>query len=217
MHSSIASVHFICSNYFYKMDNDNLELSPQQSLQLIESMINRAKDKFAEGGFMYLLWGWAVFFLSLTQFVLLHFFQYTYHYIVWMVSWVIVIYQLVHTRKKYKKQKVHTYTDYIIGYIWLTFVVLIFLLGFLIGRLTSGEYYTYIVPIVLALYGMPIFLTGIIMRFKPLIIGGIGCWMLCIITTFIHIYDYQFLMIPLAMLIAWIIPGYLLRAKYKSQ
>ncbi|CAN5126720.1 hypothetical protein BH11BAC6_BH11BAC6_17490 [soil metagenome] len=92
-----------------------------------------------------------------------------------------------------------------------------FLLGFLIGRLTTGEYYSHINPVILALYGMPIFLTGIILRFRPLILGGIGCWVLCILTTFIKNYEYQFLMIPVEMLIAWIIPGYLLRARYKSQ
>ncbi|MEP6845636.1 MAG: hypothetical protein ABI861_06520 [Panacibacter sp.] len=199
------------------MDNSNSEFNPQQSLELIESMINRAKDKFAEGGFMYLVWGWTVFFCSLIQFILLHFFQYPYHYMVWMFSWIIVIYQFIYLRKKHKQQRVRTYTDYIIGYIWITFMILIFLLGFLIGRLTKGDYYLHINPIVLALYGMPVFLTGIIMRFRPLIIGGIGCWVLSILATFIPNYDYQFLMIPLAMLIAWIIPGYLLRAKYKAQ
>jgi hypothetical protein len=69
----------------------------------------------------------------------------------------------------------------------------------------------------LAVYGVPVFLTGIIVRFRPLVIGGIACWVLCIASTFIKNYDYQFLMIPTAMLAAWIIPGYRLRAKYESQ
>jgi hypothetical protein len=92
-----------------------------------------------------------------------------------------------------------------------------FFSSFFIGQLTTGEYYAYINPIVLTVYGMPIFLSGIILRFKPLVIGGIGCWVLSIAATFISNYDYQFLLIPLAMVIAWITPGYLLRAKYKLQ
>jgi hypothetical protein len=190
---------------------------PNQSLILIESMINRAKDKFAEDGSMYLLWGWTVFICSLSQFILLHFYKSPYHYMVWMSSWFVVIYQVIYLRRKYRKQKVRTYTSHILGYVWLTFVIVIFLLAFLIGRLSGGDYFMHINPILLAVYGMPIFLSGIILRFKPLIIGGIGCWILCIATTFIHNFDYQFLMIPVAMLIAWIIPGYLLRAKYRSQ
>lgn len=190
---------------------------PNESLMLIESMINRAKDKFAEDGSMYLLWGWTVFVCSLAQFILLHFYQSPYHYMVWMASWFVIIYQVIYVRRKYKEQKVRTYTSHILGYVWLTFLVVIFLLAFLIGRLTGGDYYVHISPILLAIYGMPIFLSGIILRFKALIIGGIGCWILCVATTFIDSFDYQFLMIPVAMLIAWIIPGYLLRAKYKSQ
>jgi uncharacterized membrane protein len=197
------------------MSEENFD--PKQSLLLIESMINRAKDKFAEDGSMYLLWGWVVFVCSLTQFVLMHFFKYPYHYIVWFASWIVVIYQVVYIRKKIKQRRVRTYTGYILGYVWLTFVIVIFLLAFLIGRLTEGDYYSHISPILLTIYGIPIFLSGIILRFKPLVIGGIGCWILSIAAMLIGNYDYQFLLIPLAMIIAWIIPGYLLRAKYKLQ
>ena len=197
------------------MNEENFD--PKQSLLLIESMINRAKDKFAEDGSMYLLWGWVVFVCSLTQFVLMHFFKYPYHYIVWFASWIIVIYQLVYIRKKIKRRRVRTYTGYILGYVWLTFVIVIFLLAFLIGRLTEGDYYIHISPILLTIYGIPIFLSGIILRFKPLVVGGIGCWILSVAAMLIDNYDYQFLLIPLAMIIAWIIPGYLLRAKYKLQ
>jgi hypothetical protein len=197
------------------MNEENFD--PRQSLLLIETMINRAKDRFAEDGSMYLLWGWVVFICSLSQFILAHFFKYPYHYMVWMATWIIVIYQAIYIRRKRKYKKVKTYTGYIIGYVWLTFVIVIFLLAFLVGQLTTTEYYAHINPILLAIYGMPIFLSGIILRFRPLILGGIGCWVLSVVTMFITDYDYQFLMIPAAMVIAWIIPGYLLRAKYKLQ
>lgn len=197
------------------MTDENFD--PKQSLLLIESMINRAKDRFAEDGSMYLLWGWVVFVCSLAQFVLLHFFRYPYHYLVWTVLWIFFVYQIIYIRRRNKYKTVRTYTDYIMGYVWLTFVIVIFLLAFVIGQLTTGEYYTHINPIVLALYGMPVFLSGIILRFRPLVLGGIGCWILSIAAMLIEDYDYQFLMIPVAMMIAWIIPGYLLRAKYKRQ
>lgn len=197
------------------MPDENFD--PKQSLLLIESMINRAKDRFAEDGSMYLLWGWVVFVCSLAQFVLLHFFRYPYHHLVWTVLWIFFVYQIIYIRRRNKYKTVRTYTDYIMGYVWLTFVIVIFLLVFVIGQLTTGEYYTHINPIMLALYGMPVFLSGIILRFRPLVLGGVGCWILSIVAMLIADYDYQFLMIPVAMMIAWIIPGYLLRAKYKRQ
>ena len=111
------------------MENDN-NFSPQQSLQLIDSMINRAKDKFAEDGFMYLVWGWLVFTCSLLQFLLLHVFKYQYHYIVWLANIPAFIYQYYYTSKKHKRQVVQTYTDYIIGFVWITFAIVMILLGF---------------------------------------------------------------------------------------
>jgi hypothetical protein len=207
----------LCGSNKSQMENSEDNFSPQQSLQLIESMINRAKDKYAEDGSMYLMWGWLVFICSLLQFLLLHTFQYEYHYIVWLITIPFFIFQYFYVRKKQRQQKVVTYTDYIVGYVWITFAVVIVLLGFVVGLLTTGEYFTHIIHILLAIYGMPVFLTGVIVRFKPLTIGGIACWILCIISCFITIYDYQFLLIPVAMLAAWVIPGYLLRAKYKQQ
>jgi len=199
------------------METTENDFSPQQSLALIESMINRAKDKFAEDGSMYLFWGWLVFTCSLFQFILLHILEYPKHYLVWLATLPAFVYQFFYIRKKRKQQTVTTYADYIIGYIWLTFCVVMLLIGFLIGFLTGGDYYYHIIPLLLAVYGVPVFLTGIIVRFRPLVTGGIACWVLCIASTFIKNYDYQFLMLPAAMLAAWIIPGYRLRAKYKSQ
>ncbi|HYK47450.1 MAG TPA: hypothetical protein VEV83_19875 [Parafilimonas sp.] len=199
------------------METTENDFSPQQSLALIESMINRAKDKFAEDGSMYLLWGWLVFACSLFQFILLHVVEYPKHYLVWLATIPAFVYQFFYIREKRKHQTATTYTDYIIGYIWVTFGVVILLIGFIIGFITGGDYYYHIIPLLLAIYGVPIFLTGVIIRFRSLITGGIVCWVLCIVSTFIRNYDYQFLMVPLAMLAAWIIPGYMLRSKYKSQ
>ena len=85
------------------MNAENFD--PKESLLLIESMINRAKDKFAEDGSMYLLWGWIVFICSLTQFILLHFFQSPYHYMVWLLSWLVFIYQIIYMRRKTQATK----------------------------------------------------------------------------------------------------------------
>ena len=189
---------------------------PEESLRLIEDMINTAKNRFSEDGQLYLVWGWTVFVCSLVQFVLIHFYQSPYHYMVWVLSIGVWIYMFFYLRRKQKREKVRTYADTLLAYVWLTFVILIFFLAFLIGRVTGGEYFLHITPILLAVYGMPVFLSGIILRFRPLVLGGIGCWVLCVVALFIPGFDYQFLMVPVCMLVAWIIPGYLLRSKYRS-
>ncbi|HEY0680320.1 MAG TPA: hypothetical protein VGD17_18685 [Chitinophagaceae bacterium] len=192
------------------------EFSPQQSLAVIQSMIDTARNKFSENGHLYLLWGWVVFFCSIAQFVLLNYFRWPYHYLVWMLTWLAVIYQTIYLVRNKRKAKVRTYADSIIGYVWMAFVVLMFLFGFLFGRELGESYYRLINPGFLALYGMPTFLSGIILKFRPLVIGGIGCWVLSIVATYIP-YEYQLLLLSIAMIIAWIIPGYLLRSKYKRE
>jgi hypothetical protein len=186
-----------------------------EGLELIQSMINRAKDKFTENGHLYLLWGWVVFICSITQFVLLNYFRYEKHYLVWMACWLVVIYQLFYLAKRKKREQVRTYTGDIIGYVWLTFVVAMFLMGFVFGRVLGDEYYRMVSPGFLVLYGIPTFLSGIILRFRALVIGGISCWILSVIAVFVPP-QYQLLFLSAAMLVAWIIPGYLLRLKYKK-
>lgn len=199
------------------MENNNF--SPQESLALIESMIQKAQNKFAENGHLYLLWGWTVFVCGILQFVLLHFFQYQDHYRIWMITWLVVIYQIIYLKRKKHERPVKTYYDEVIGYVWISFVTAMFLIGYAITNSASmfSSYYMLFTPCILVLYGVPVFLSGILLRFKPLTIGGIGCWVISFVasTSLVRIdYDYQLLFIPAAMLVAWIIPGYLMRKKY---
>jgi hypothetical protein len=193
-------------------------ISGEESLAIIESMISKAKNQFSENGFMYLLWGWVILFCSVGQFVLKQIIGYPKHYLIWILTWVAVIIQMIYVikRERRAKGKVKTYTHDIVGYVWLTFVVLMFLVGFLIGNVAGKGSETLITIIFLALYGMPTFLSGIILKFRPLIIGGISCWALTIGAVFVSP-DYRLLFLAAAVVIAWIIPGYLLSARYKQQ
>lgn len=190
------------------------EFTHSQSLELIQTMINKARNKYSENGFAYLLWGWAVFVCSVTQFILLRL-QYTHHYVVWFAMWLVFIFQMIYVRRRKKQNKVRTYTDEILSYVWITFAILMFLFGFMFGQIMGMEYYKYFNTALLALYGMPTFLSGIILKTRALVIGGIGCWVLSLVGPFVP-YDYQLLMISLAVVIAWIIPGYILQSKYKK-
>lgn len=211
---------FAVDNFIFELLSYCMEKEPAftevQSLELIQSMINKAKNRFTENGHLYLLWGWAVLICSITQFILIHFVHYSRHYLVWTLTWLVVIYQMIYIYRREKKAKVKTYTDDIIGFIWITFVILMFLFGFLFGNVMGDEYYKFINPGFLALYGMPTFLSGVILRFRPLRIGGICCWVLSVAASYV-LYDYQLLLLGLGVAIAWILPGYILKARYKKE
>ena len=186
-----------------------------ESLTVIQAMINKAKDQFSENGHLYLLWGWVILICSIGHYILMTFFEYKEASMIWMLTWVAVIYQMYYLWKQGKKRKVRTYTDDIIVWVWLTFVILMFLFGFLFAKALGGQYYQFMNVGFLALYGMPTFLSGITIRFKPLITGGITCWILSIVACFVR-YEYHLLFLAAAVIMAWIIPGYILRARFKK-
>jgi hypothetical protein len=190
--------------------------SKEDSLLIIESMVRKAKNQFSENGHLYLLWGWTVFICSLSQFILMYFFQLEKAYMVWALTWIMVIYQFFYLRKKIQRNKVRTYTEEIMGYVWLVFFILMVLTGFIAGRYSLNNPYFLLDTVFLALYGMPTFLSGVILRFRPLVYGGIFCWALSVISTFIEPH-YHLLLVALAMIAGWIIPGYQLRSRYKLQ
>ena len=191
-------------------------LTPENSLRVIQSMIEKAKNHFSENGHLYLLWGWVVFICSVAQFILLTIVQYEHHYYVWMLCWVAVIYQLIYLRRQHRRQRVKTYADNMVMFIWISFFILMLLIGFTMGVAGQTAYSKMMSPVFLAMYGVPTFLCGVLLKFRPLILGGIGCWILSVMAHFIP-YDYQLLLLSAAMIIAWIIPGYILKKKYQQQ
>lgn len=187
--------------------------SPEQSIRLIDSMINKAKNQFSENGLLYLLWGWVIFICAVVHFVLLKLDLFKHPEIIWASCWLVVIFQIIYLSKKRKKEKVKTYSHEIMGYVWISFGICMFLVAFILGQ---HDLYGYMYPLFLVLYGVPTFLSGVIMRFTPLKIGGIMCWILSIVSVFI-LPEYTLLLLAAAVVIAWIIPGYLLQKKYKQQ
>ncbi|TAH07000.1 MAG: hypothetical protein EAZ13_07655 [Sphingobacteriia bacterium] len=186
--------------------------SAQHSLQLIENMINKAQNRMSDNGTLYLLWGWVVLICSSGQYLLMQFFASSKTGYIWLLTIIAGLVQIIYLSKQKKGAVVKTYTDEIINYIWVSFGICMGIATFIMTNLGS---WVVLYSFVLLFYGVPTFLSGIAMRFKPLVIGGIICWCLSIISTFIQQKEIL-LLLSIAVLSAWIIPGYLLRKKFKS-
>lgn len=187
--------------------------SPQDSLHLIDSMINKAQRRFSENGFLYLLWGWVIFACSIGHFLLIQLKWLDNPEIIWTACWLAVIFQIIYLAKKKKTIKVKTYSDEIIDYIWISFGISMLIIGITLGR---ADGWIYLNTLILMLYGTPTFLSGVVMQFIPLKIGGIICWSLALIAVFIPPL-YSLLLLATAVVAAWIIPGYLMRIKYNKE
>jgi hypothetical protein len=192
------------------MQPDNF--SAQASLQLIDQMIKQAKNRISENGFLYLLWGWLILFCSLGHFVLLQAGWFTHPEVIWSVCWLAVIFQVIYLSKKKGKRTVKTYSENIIGFVWVSFGICIFILMFILAK---RQAWNNMYPLLLMLYGLPTFLSGVVMQFRPLRLGGISCWILSVISLFL-LPIYGLLLLAAAMITAWIIPGYLLRKIYNQ-
>lgn len=188
------------------------ERSPQETLQLIESMINKAQNRFGENGVLYLLWGWVILGCSLLHYCMIRWTDIKNPELIWFTTWIAVAYQIFYLARQVKKQTVRTYTDEIISYVWIVFGISGGIATFILGRSNT---WISMYPIILMLYGMPTFLSGAIMRFQPLMFGAVVCWILAVVATFIDPLN-TLLLVALAVIAAWIIPGYILKMKYKA-
>lgn len=188
-------------------------LSPRESLMLIDSMINKARNRFSENGFLYLLWGWLIFFCSLGHFMLLQFHWVRQPEIIWASTWLAVIFQVIYLLKQKEKEKVKTYSEAIVNYIWVSFGICMFVMAVILNRHNN---WTVFYSLILMMYGVPTFLSGIAMQFLPLKIGGMVCWALAIVASFLSPL-YILLLLALAVMVAWIIPGYIMRTRYNKE
>jgi len=188
--------------------------SEKQSLGIIEEMINKAKNQFSEDGSMYLLWGWVILFCSLGHFILDVVVDYPRPWAIWSLTWLVAVYMIFYLRSKDRKRTVRTYTDDLLRYVWLAFVIMMVVMFFLLQKFVP-QFWLYNFLFVLLCYGMPTFLSGSILQFRPLVLGGIFCWLLAVAAGFVH-FSYHPLFVTAAVIVAWIIPGYILRDKYRK-
>jgi uncharacterized membrane protein YfcA len=191
-------------------------MSSAESLMLIESMIKKAKNQFSEDGHLYLLWGWVVFICSLGQYIGMRFLKIQSSYYIWLLTILAVIYMVYYLVRNKKQRRVVTYTDEVLGATWIAFSIVLFLTGFILGQVLGAKFYTVLNPIYLSIYGIPTFISGVVLKFRPLKTGAAICWGLAVLSTFIPVAEHL-LLIAVAMLFAWILPGYLLKQRYNNQ
>lgn len=191
------------------MTNENF--SAEQSLQVIQSMISKTKQDMSDDGIYFLVWGWITFIACTGQFVLKHIIKYEQHYQVWWLVVVGIVFSIWYGIKEGKQQRVKTYVGEAMKFLWIGMGVSYFVLGMILSKVGWGST---VFPFFIMLYGLGTFVSGSIIKFRPLIIGGIIAWALAIGAAYVE-YDYQMLFGAAAILISYIIPAYMLRFKNK--
>ena len=188
------------------------EINAQESMALINNMINAAKNKLADDGFFFIFWGWLVTVCALFHYVTIKM-GFVWGYWGWMILMPLGgIVSSLYGYKQGRSRKVKTHIDVYLGYLWGGVLIGMFIaLGFMYSHGIKNTYF-----FLMIIYGIGTFISGGILNFKPLIIGSLFAFVCAGISVFLCEVD-QLLIISIALLCSYIIPGHLLRAKFKSQ
>lgn len=184
-------------------------LTEKESLELISKMISTAKTTISDDGIHYMIWGWGVFISAILHFVLLKT-GYQQPSLVWVVFMPLCgVAAFVAGRRQRQQARVRTFVEEYLTYLWIAFGVSLFSILSFANEIGMNAVY----PIIIVLYGIGTFVSGGALRFMPLKAGGIICWVLAFLSVRVE-FEYQLLSIAASVLLAYIIPGYLLRKKY---
>jgi hypothetical protein len=189
------------------MENEK-ELTSGESLELIARTINDAKNEFRNTGISILYWGAIVTVCALVTF-LNYYLRWHWLDYIWFLTIAAIIPQVFINKKEREERKFKTLRGELIGGIWLSFGIAIALL-FLIPMFRNIPQIDFVF---LILYGIPTFATGYGCKCTPMIIGGIACWIFAVVSLYTPNH-YMALLNAGAALLAWFIPGLILRREY---
>lgn len=183
------------------------KLTENESLKLIAEMIGKAKGSYHSKGTSAIMWGIVVFFCSLFDFFRMQF-QFDIGFDIWWLMFVALIPQFYMLIKYGQKKNFVSYEEKTMRFVWWAFGASVLMLMFF------NNYYrpSHSESLFLMLFGMPTFITGGMFRFRPMIIGGMICWVLFMISLYTEL-KINLLLMALAALSAWLIPGIILRKK----
>jgi len=189
------------------MENEEKMLSGEESLKIITDMINKTKVNIRQSSFHLLFWGWLIFACSLSEYLLWKLTDFASPWYVWFFVIPGVFVSLIYGFTTGRKAKVHTYAEMLYTWTWMAFLFASLVLFILLSK--EMQYFP---PFILTIAAIPTFLSGIIIKFRPLIIGGITFWIFALIAHFGG-REIASLAVPVAMLTGYLIPGYILKRK----
>lgn len=187
-------------------------LSPQESLDLITRMIRQTQVNLRHSSFYFLLWGWVITLANIGMYILIKM-DYERPYLVWTIAipaWLLSFY---YGYKQDRAQRVITHFDKISMWLWISYGISIFILVFF-GQTIQWN----LNPVIFIFTAIPTLVSGVILKFKPLVFGGVSFWVFGIICFLIHkqSVEYQYLLGAVALICGYLVPGYMLRNKQSA-
>lgn len=194
--------------------NESVEFSHEDGLRTIYSMIASTRNTIGGNYLFYLLWGYLVGLACILEFILIQVVHYEKHYMVWPVLMGFgMIVSGILTLRRQKTSKVKTFIGNIMSYLWGGWLVSFLLIIYFATQLNN---HSIILPLTMVMYGMGVFVSGGVINYRPLIIGGVISW-LAALASFYQPYMIQLLLMTATVIVSYIIPGHMLRTQAQKQ
>ncbi len=187
-------------------------ISGEESLQIINQMIGEAKRSYITTGLASIVWGALIFICGMVTWAQIHY-NFSIGFDIWLLLFVALVVQIIFSVKQTKIKNFKTRLEGTINAVWTTFGICIMLITVYQNVIPNVPHSIFLY---LVLYGMPTFITGMAVKFYPMIIGGIICWVMAIISLFTGT-EVNFLLMAISGVIAWLIPGIILWRRYSQQ
>ncbi|MCY7422636.1 MAG: hypothetical protein LH478_12940 [Chitinophagaceae bacterium] len=192
------------------MKTEDKDFDPEESLALIRTMIETTKASIKDSSHYFLLWGWATMIGCIIQYVLLNVVHYKHHYYAWFITPVALLIHVFFLVSDHKTEKVKTYISQANSYLWMAIGFSFLVLAFIFSRIGWQNSF----PFYILFYGLGTSVSGALLQFKPMVLGGSSCFVLAAFAAYIP-YDLQILLTAFAILVSYIIPGHLLRLRHR--
>ena len=185
-------------------------ITEQESIAIIQSMIAKTKEEMVDRSIFLNLWGIAVSLCAIVQYILLKM-LFTNTQMVWLAMPIVAIIHIIIAIKFANKERHQSLNSFAINSLWIA-------LGIAIGVIVFLSFYNSfnLFSFLILIYAIGTFVTGRIIQFKPLIIGGLICFGLSVLINFIDGAE-QLLVLALSVVVSYLIPGFILRNEYHQQ
>ncbi|MDD5186286.1 MAG: hypothetical protein PHS84_13585 [Paludibacter sp.] len=200
------------------IQKDSVTFDESQSMKVIREMIQVSQKRLKNDGILFILWGWYMFYTRMMSFVLQKI-VYT-HQIKTAIDYFGIaftvftlgfsIYYLIKQHSKVK-----TYIGISLRYVWISLLVCFSITNMIINNVNHSVNFELQHPVFMVFIALAIVITGGIIRYKPVVFGGIIFGLLALGCSYLKLNE-QFLLEAIAWLVAFVIPGHILFSKRKS-
>ncbi|NOQ27025.1 MAG: hypothetical protein GQ564_16815 [Bacteroidales bacterium] len=201
-------------------ENDEMlnSFDESQSIQVIKEMIQVSQKNLKNDGILFILWGWLMFYFYVTYYILYKIvitvqMMNIFAYFQYAIGVIAIAFTLYYVYKKSKKVK--TYIAVSLRYVWISLFAFIILASIMTKNSILWVNFEFQHSFYMMFIAFAIIITGGILRYKLVIIGGIIFGGLAYACSYFDL-QIQLLFHASAWLIAFIIPGHILYAKRKQ-